>query len=205
MLLTINTDNPDSRKVRHVAQIIRDGGVIVYPTDTAYGFGCDIFNKKAVERIYQIKQASQKKLFSMVCYDISQISQYALLSDWAYRFLRAFLPGPFTLVMNATEKTPRTLHDKRKQVGVRMPENNIAQAIVKELGTPLLSATVKIDAEDSYADPWFIHEDFGHLVDVVIDGGYIEPEETTVVDLTADDFKILRQGKGKLDHLLVQN
>lgn len=205
MLLAIHPDNPEARKVRMVVEALRQGGIIIYPTDTAYAIGCSIYEKKAIERIYQIKQAGPKKLFSLICLDLRQISEYALVSDWAFRFLKRLLPGPYTLIMNATEKIPNLMHSKRKQAGVRVTGNVICQAIVQELGHPLLSTTAKIAEDDWYADAYSIHEDFKNLVDLVVDGGYLEPEETTVVDLSGDRFEIIREGKGQLDGIVLRS
>ncbi|OGR17994.1 MAG: threonylcarbamoyl-AMP synthase, partial [Deltaproteobacteria bacterium RIFOXYD2_FULL_66_9] len=130
MILTINDRNPDAHKIHKIADILRNDGVIVYPTDTSYGFACSIFSKKAQQRIFRLKQTDERKFLSLVCYDLSQVAEYAMMSNWAYRFLKSLLPGPYTIVMNATSKVPNYMHNKRKQIGVRMPDHPIARAIV---------------------------------------------------------------------------
>ena len=201
MLVRIHPDNPQQREVEKVAQFLRDGGLIVYPTDTVYGLGCDIFNTKAVEKICWYKGIDSKKAnLSFICYDLSDIAQYAKVDDKTFKLMRKNLPGPFTFILNGSSSLPKTFRNK-KTVGIRVPDNNVIRALVKELGNPIMSTSVKDDSTDEteyFTDPELIDEKMGHIADAVIDSGYGQLVPSTIVDCTGDEPVIIRQGKGEL-------
>jgi tRNA threonylcarbamoyl adenosine modification protein (Sua5/YciO/YrdC/YwlC family) len=187
-------------------QVLRRGGLIIYPTDTVYGLGCDITNHKALEAICRIRNIKPEKAnFSFICYDLSHISDYIKPIDNAtFRVLKKALPGPFTFILNASGNVPKMLSSNKKTVGIRVPDNNIAREIVKTLGNPILSSSIR-DEDDiiEYStDPELIHEKYEHMVDIVIDGGYGGNVPSTVVDCTSGSFEIIREGKGDLDQYL---
>ena len=199
MLISIHPVDPQERLIRQVVEILKRGGIIVYPTDTLYGLGCDIFQHKAVERICQIKNISpQKAQFSFVCYDLSDLSRYAKqLNTPVYRTLKQFLPGPYTFILEASKEVPKILKTKKDTVGIRIPDNKIARCIVKELGNPILSATLPGELVEDYTDPEIIHDKFEKLVDVVIDGGIGGITPSTVIDFTRDEAQVVREGAGE--------
>jgi tRNA threonylcarbamoyl adenosine modification protein (Sua5/YciO/YrdC/YwlC family) len=203
MLLRINSENPDPRHIYQVAECLRDGGVIIYPTDTVYGIGCDIFKQRAVERICKLKNIDPLKAnFSFVCHDLAHLSDYAKqVSTPVFKVMRKALPGPFTFILEASAQVPRLMKSNKKTVGIRIPDNKICLAIVRELGNPLMSTSVHNDDEilEYSADPEEIYENFKEKVDLVVSGGYGNMQASTVVDCTNDDFTILRQGLGDLD------
>lgn len=206
MLIKIYPENPNPRAIEQVVQVLRRGGLIIYPTDTVYGLGCDITNHKALEAICRIRNIKPEKAnFSFICYDLSHISDYIKPIDNAtFRVLKKALPGPFTFILNASGNVPKMLSSNKKTVGIRVPDNNIAREIVKTLGNPILSSSIR-DEDDiiEYStDPELIHEKYEHLVDIVIDGGYGGNIPSTVVDCTSGDFEIIREGKGDLDRYL---
>lgn len=202
MLLRINPDNPEGRKINQVVDILKDGGVIVYPTDTVYGLGCDIFNPKAVERICRLRGLKpEKAMLSFICKDISQIAEYAFqIDNEVFKTLKRNLPGPFTFVLKSNNQVPKLFKNRKRSIGVRIPDNRIAQAIVEELGRPILSLSLKSDDEilEYFTDPIDIFEDFKKLTDVVIDGGMGSNVPSTVVDCMGDEIIVLRQGAGEL-------
>jgi tRNA threonylcarbamoyl adenosine modification protein (Sua5/YciO/YrdC/YwlC family) len=194
----IHPDNPQARLVRHAVEIIRAGGVVVYPTDSAYALGCHIGDKSALDRIRRIRKLDDKHNFTLVCRDLSEIATYARVSNGVYRLLRHATPGPFTFILKATSELPRRLQNpKRKTVGLRVPDNAIAQALLQDLGEPLMSVSLILPGEDlPLIDPYEIRDLLQHQVDLVIDGGWCGLEPTTVVDLVDDTPLILRVGKG---------
>lgn len=196
MFISINPDNPQPRLIKQVVECLRQGGVIVYPTDTTYGIGCDIFNRKGVKKIFQIKQRDDKKPFSFICSDLAEISNYAQVSNFAFKIMKRHLPGAFTFVLDATKIVPDALSTKQKTVGVRIPDNAISRAIVKELGHPLVTTSANISGEETPEDPQDINDQLGHLVDFVIDGGISIDEASTVISLLNDEVEVLRQGSG---------
>jgi len=203
MLIKIYPENPNPKTIEQVVQVLRRGGVIIYPTDTVYGLGCDIKNQKAIETIARIRQIKPEKAnFSFVCHDLSNLSEYTKPMDNAtYRVLKKALPGPFTFILNASGSVPKLLSSNKKTVGIRVPDNNIAREIVRELGNPILSASLKDDDDiiEYSTDPELIHEKYENLVDLVIDGGYGGNIASTVVDVTSGEFEIIREGKGDLE------
>lgn len=205
MLLEIHPDNPQQRYIDMVVDTLRDGGVIIYPTDTIYGIGCDIYNQKAVEKICRIKGIEPKKAqFSFVCSDLSHISEYAKSLDTpTFRLLKNTLPGPYTYILHASKQVPKIIKAKKDTVGIRVPDHRICNMIVKQLGNPIMSASLPMDEEvEYYTDPELMHDRFGNLVDIVIDGGHGNIVSSTVIDCTTDPHQIIREGAGKLDDLL---
>jgi len=196
MLLEINPDNPQPRLIRQVAELLEQGGVIAYPTDTTYGIGCSIFNKKALERIYQIKQREKKKPFSFICADLSEIAKYARVSNYAFRIMKRHLPGPYTFVMDATSIVPGLLLTKQKTVGIRMPDNRICLALVQALGHPIVTTSANRSGEEPIGDPFLVDEEMGNQLDVVIDGGMLTADVSSVVSLIHDTPEVLREGIG---------
>ena len=201
--LQIHPDNPQSRLIQRAVEIIREGGVIVYPTDSGYALGCHIGDKQAMERIRRIRQLDDKHHFTLVCRDLSELSLYAKVSNSAYRLLKNLTPGPYTFILLATREVPRRLqHPKRKTIGLRVPDNTIAQSLLEALGEPIMSTTLILPGEDMpLTDPYEIREILEHSVDLVIDGGYCGIESTTVVDLESDEPEIIRQGKGSIENI----
>lgn len=199
MLIQIHPVNPQPRLVRQVADILRQGGIIIYPTDTIYGLGCDIYQHKAIDKICQIKNVQpQKANLSFVCYDLSDLSHYAKQLDTpVYRTLKQYLPGPYTFILEASKEVPKILKTKRDTVGIRVPDNKIARGIVEELGNPILSATLPGDNVEDYTDPEVIHDRFGNLVDLVIDGGFGGIVPSTIIDFTSGEALVIREGAGQ--------
>jgi tRNA threonylcarbamoyl adenosine modification protein (Sua5/YciO/YrdC/YwlC family) len=203
MLVTIHPDNPGERQIAQVVDILRKGGVIIYPTDTVYGLGCDIYNHKAVERIARIKGIKVEKAhFSIICSDLSNISDYTRhISNTVYKVMKKYLPGPYTFILPANHNIPKLFKNKKKTIGIRIPKNNIPLAIIRELGNPILTTSIH-DTDtiiDYTTDPELIHENFEQLVDAVIDGGYGNNIPSTVLDCTTDNIEIIRQGLGEFE------
>ncbi len=199
MLIQIHPENPQPRLVKQVVECLKDGGVIIYPTDTIYGLGCDINQHKAVERICKIKNIDpQKAQLSFICRDLSHLSDYTKSIDTPlYRMLKRYLPGPYTFILPASKQVPKILQSKKSTVGIRVPDNIICQHILDELGNPILSASLPGDMVEEYTDPEVISETFGDKVDFVIDGGIGNMIPSTVVDCTTNDWTIIRQGQGE--------
>lgn len=198
MLLSINPETPQLRLVRIVVDALKQGGVIAYPTDTIYGIGCDIFNRKGVKKIYQIKQRDPRKPFSFICADLSEVANYAQVSNAAFKIMKRYLPGPYTFVLEASRMVPDLLTTKQKTVGIRIPDNQIALQIVRELGHPLVTTSVNISGEDSYSDPVEIQQKLGKLLDMVVDGGSLSGDPSTVISLIDDKIEVLRKGVGDI-------
>lgn len=201
MFLKIYPENPNVREIEKIIDVLRNGGIIVYPTDTIYAFGCDALNVRAVEKICRMKNINpQKSNLSIICYDLSNLSEYAKVSNATFKLMRKNLPGPFTFILPTSNELPK-IYKHRKEVGIRVPDNNIARQIVYELGNPILTTSIH-DEEDlvlEYAtDPELIFEKYEKQVDAVIDGGHGGIVPSTIVDCRTDDFEILRQGKGDL-------
>ena len=199
MLIRIHPDNPQPRLVKQVVEILKKGGVIVYPTDTIYGLGCDIFQHKAIERICSIKNLTpQKAQLSFVCYDLSDLSKYAKqLTTPVYRTLKQYLPGPYTFILEASKEVPKILQTKKDTIGLRIPDNKIARCIVEELGNPILSASLPGEFVEEYTDPEIIQDKFLKLVDIVIDGGIGGTVPSTIIDYTKTEAELIREGAGK--------
>ena len=198
MLISINPNNPQPRLIRKVAAILKDGGIIAYPTDTYYGIGCDIMNKKAIGKIYRLKQRSHKKPFSFICSDLKNISQYAKVSNYAYKTMRRLLPGPYTFVLEGSKLVPKIMLTLRRTAGIRVPDHPICLSLVRELGHPIISTTATLaDAPPhSCSDPFLIHEVLGPQIDLVVDGGPVPGGPSSVVSLIADIPDVIREGLG---------
>lgn len=203
MLLKLYKENPNPRRVRQIVEILRDGGIIVYPTDTVYGLGCDISKPRAIERIARFKGLKPEKAnFSFIVYDLSHLSDFTKpINNTVYKLMRKNLPGPFTFILEANNNVPKLMKSKKKTVGIRIPDNQIILDIVQELGNPILTTSVHSEDEvlDYTTDPELIYEDIGHLVDVVIDGGYGNNIPSTIVDCTSDEIEIIREGEKELE------
>lgn len=199
MIISIHPNNPQERLIKQIADCLRKGGVIIYPTDTVYGLGCDIFQPNAVERICRIKGIDPEKAnLSFVCSDLSDLSKYARsISTPQYRFIKQYIPGPFTFILPASKEVPKILKSKKNTIGLRVPDHVITHAIAAELGHPILSSSLPGEMVEEYTDPEIIHDRFGKLVDIVVDGGIGGMEYSTVVDMTDEQPEIIRQGLGK--------
>jgi tRNA threonylcarbamoyl adenosine modification protein (Sua5/YciO/YrdC/YwlC family) len=203
MLIKLYNDNPNPREIERIVSVLRDGGIIIYPTDTLYGIGCDALNVRAVEKICALKGINpQKSNLSIICNDLSFISEYAKVNTQTFKLMRKNLPGPFTFILPTTSSLPK-IYKNKKTIGIRIPNNNIIREIVAQLGNPVLntSAKTKTTEEDIeyITDPELIFEKWGNAVDIVIDGGYGEVEPSTVVDCTGDEPEVVREGKGVLE------
>jgi tRNA threonylcarbamoyl adenosine modification protein (Sua5/YciO/YrdC/YwlC family) len=206
MLIKIYPENPNPKAIEQVVEVLKKGGIIIYPTDTVYGMGCDITNQKAIERICKLRGVKPEKAnFSFICSDLRHISDYIKPIDTTvFRVLKKALPGPFTFIFNANNNVPKLLSSNKKTVGIRVPDNDIAREIVLQLGNPILSTSIHDDDDviEYSTDPELIHEKYEDKVDLIVDGGYGDNEPSTVVDCTSGDFEIIRQGKGDLESML---
>jgi len=196
--LVIHPDNPQARHIRAAAEVLGTGGLIVYATDSVYGLGCDLSNKNAIEKIYQCKGNDKRKLLSFICPDLKEISEYAYVPDSAYKIMRRLLPGPYTFILNATKKVPRILLEKRKTVGIRVPDNAVCQALLAELGRPIISTSARLADQPFLGDPEEIAETFEHIAEIFLDSGPGGLELSTVIDFTEEEPVVVRQGKGNI-------
>ena len=206
MLIKIYESNPNERAIQQVVDVLKKGGLIIYPTDTIYGLGCDITNQKAIQKIYQLRGIKPEKAnLSFICYDLSHISDYIKpIDNSTFRLLKKALPGAFTFILEANNNVPKLLSSNKKTVGIRVPDNNIAREIVRMLGNPIVSASIRDEDEilEYSTDPELIHEKYKDHVDLVIDGGYGGHPASTVADCTSGGFEVVRQGKGELEGLI---
>jgi len=202
---SIHPENPQHRLVRQAVEIVRKGGVIVYPTDSAYELGCHVGDKKALDKIRQIRRLDKNHNFTLMCRDLSELSVYAKVNNQMFRSLKAHTPGPYTFILEATSEVPRRLmHPKRKTIGLRVPENAIALALLEDLGEPIMSVTLIMPGDEyPLTDPYDIRDLLEHQVDLVVEGGYCGLEPTTVVDLTGEAPEVIRQGVGRFDDFQV--
>lgn len=204
MLVRLFNENPNHREIRKIADILRSGGLIIYPTDTVYGLGCDITNQKAVEKVARFKGIKvEKSNFSFICSDFSHLSDFTKpIPNHIFKLIRKNLPGPFTFILEANNNVPKYFKGKKKTVGIRIPDNNIIREIVTELGNPIMSTSIHDEDEivEYTTDPELIHEKYQEIADIVIDGGYGELEPSTIVDCLNGDVEIIREGKGELDY-----
>lgn len=200
MIVQMNPDHPQPRKVDQIIDILKGGGLIAYPTDTVYGIGCDIFHKGAVERLHQLVRDVKGKnsQLAFICRDLSNIAEYAHISDHAYRTMRRVLPGGYTFVLEATKLVPKVMLNKRKTVGIRVPDAQIPLELVHRLGNPIATTSAALPDGELIPDPWTLEDLYGHALDAVIDGGYLFPEPSTVIDFTTEPPTLIRQGKGEL-------
>ena len=199
MLLKINPDNPQERQIQIVVDIFKKGGIVAYPTDTFYGIGCDIMNKKAIEKIYALKQRDRTKPFSFICPDLKDIATYAKISNFAYRNMKRLLPGPYTFVLLGSRMVPKIMLTKRKTAGIRVPDNQIALHLAKGLGNPVISTSATDPKGTIFADPSLLHDYFETRLDAVIDGGTVPNAPSSVISLIDDIPEIIRYGAGNVD------
>ena len=199
MLLYLHQETPQPRNIRTIVECLQKGGIIIYPTDTIYGLGCDIHQPKSIERLCRIKQIDpQKAQLSFICYDLSELSKYSKsISTPLYRLLKSHLPGPYTFILPASREVPKILKGKKDSIGIRIPDNKIARGIVKELGHPIISTSLPGEMVEEYSDPEIIHDKFKNLVDIVVHGGIGGIVPSTIIDSTTDEIKIVRQGLGE--------
>lgn len=202
MILEVNPEHPQPRKIDQVVGVLRGGGLIAYPTDSVYGIGCDIENASAIQRLQNlvrdIKEAPDHAPLSFICKDLSNIAEYAVIGDYAYRSMRRMLPGPYTILLEATKRVPSVMRKRRKTVGIRVPDAAIPLSIVEYLGNPIATTSATLPDGELIPDPWTLNDLFGHAIDLIIDGGYLFPEPTTVIDFTEDLPRLIRAGKGEL-------
>jgi tRNA threonylcarbamoyl adenosine modification protein (Sua5/YciO/YrdC/YwlC family) len=196
--LQIHPENPQSRYLKAASDVLRDGGLIIYPTDSVYGLGCDLLNKNAVEKIYLQKGNDKRKLLSFICPDLKGITEYAYVSNTAYKVMRHLLPGPYTFILNATKQVPKILLEKRKTVGIRVPDNVVCQALLAEFGRPVISTSACLSDQDFLSDPDEIGATFAKIVDLFLDSGPGGMEPSTIIDFTQEEPVVVRQGKGKV-------
>ncbi|MFH1293907.1 MAG: L-threonylcarbamoyladenylate synthase [Pseudomonadota bacterium] len=190
MMLSINADNPQQRLINRVCEVLEEGGLIVYPTDTFYGIGCNLFNKRGIQLIYRLKNRPLKKPFSFLCDSLKEVSRYALVSNYAYKTMKRLLPGPYTFILEGTRLVPKIMLTKRKTVGIRVPDNKICLDIIRTFGRPIISTSAVFD------DPQSIEEAYGSFLDVIIDGGVLYQSPSSVVSLIDDIPEVIREGKG---------
>ena len=196
----LHPETPQLRYINKAVEVLRDGGVIIYPTDTVYGIGCDIFNKEALERVYWIKNEATTKLFSFICSDLKDISKYAKVSDYAYRTMKKLFPGPYTFVLPAAKEVPKKLWTKRKTVGIRIPNNQIALTLAKELGHPIISTSVTNRKGEVLFDPIEIKTIFNLQVDLMLASGALEGQPSTIVDISNSEPVVIREGAGDISY-----
>jgi tRNA threonylcarbamoyl adenosine modification protein (Sua5/YciO/YrdC/YwlC family) len=201
MILKINPENPQGRQIKRVVEVLQEGGVIAYPTDTQYGIGCDLLHKKAIERVYKLKRRNPKKPFSFICSDLKNISEFAKVSNYAYKTMRRLLPGPYTFILEGTRLVPKIMLTKRKEAGIRVPDHAVCLAIIHELGHPIVNTTAAVDGEEPLADPYEIEQTFKGQIDLVVDGGLVPNYPSTVVSLIGDEPDIIREGLGDVESL----
>ncbi len=200
MLLPINADHPEPRKIRRAVEALEQGEIIGYPTDTVYGLGCDLFSKKAIDRLYQIKQLPRTQQLAFICPDLSDIANYAIVDNLQYRLLKRILPGPYTCILEATREVPKIVQSKRKTVGIRVPNHPVVQALVRELGRPIINTTAGFPGQEPFLDPEEVRNAFKGL-DLVLDAGAGGLIPTTVLDLTEGKIEVVREGAGPVDAL----
>jgi len=197
MILKINPEHPEKKKTDQAIEILRQGGVIAYPTDTVYGIGADIFNKQAIKKIYQIKKRDYKKPLSVICADIQEMAQYAIIQDYAYKLMKKVLPGPYTFILKAKNKTPDNFISKQKTVGVRIPDHPVSQALVTGLGNPITTTSLNLSGDEIIANPNQMSKEMANKFDLIIDSGTLSKEASTIIDLSGPTPLILREGKGE--------
>lgn len=198
MIVEINSKNPEPRKIRKVVEALAEGGIIAYPTDTYYGIGCDLFNKGAIEKIYQLKQRSPSQPFSFICSDLKNISEYAQVTNYAYKTMKRLLPGPYTFILEGSRLVPKIMLTKRQTVGIRVPDHAICLAIVREFGHPIINTSATDPESRILQTPQEIKEKLGHALDLIIDGGGVSGKPSSIISLIDDAPEILREGGGDI-------
>lgn len=202
MIISLDPECPEAWYLIDCIETFKQGGVVAYPTDTVYGLGCDLLNKKALEKIYQIKKIPRRKQLSFICSDLKHIAEYAQVSNAAYRLMKRLLPGPYTFILPATHNVPRLMLTNRRTVGIRIPDNKICAELVNGLGNPIISTSITIEEDNPVSDPFEIYDNYRNQLDLIIDGGVIKAEHSTVIDLTGSTPKLIRQGKGSVEGIL---
>jgi tRNA threonylcarbamoyl adenosine modification protein (Sua5/YciO/YrdC/YwlC family) len=195
-ILQINSRFPQPRRIGRAADCLRDGGVIAFPTDSVYGIGCDLNNRNAIDRMYQIRNRSRKKPFTFLCSDLSDVARYANVQNYAYRLMKKLTPGPYTFILDATSLVPKIMRTKRLTVGIRVPDHQICHDLIMDLENPVISTTAR-ENSDFFSDPYDIRAAFGNMLNLIIDAGPIYPAPTTVLDLTGSEPHLIRDGKGE--------
>jgi len=198
LILKVHPQNPQKRAIKKAVEVLTQGGIIVYPTDTSYGLGCDLHNKRAIEKVYQIKQMDRKKPLSFMCNDFKELSQYAHVNNTAYRMMKRMFPGPYTFILPATNLVPRMLTTRQKTVGIRIPDNFVCQALVNELRHPIITTSIELEKGQVINDPEEIQVKLKNKIDLLLDSGAMLSEMSSIVDFTEDQPKIIRRGKGDL-------
>lgn len=199
MILEINSEHPEPRKIKQVAEILVNGGIIAYPTDTYYGIGCDLFNKESIERIYQLKRRSPHQPFSFICSDLKNISEYAQVTNYAYKTMKRLLPGPYTFILEGSRLVPKIMLTKRRTVGIRVPNNEICLAIVEQLGHPIISTSATDPETNGILEtPLEIKNKLGHAIDLIIDAGSVNGKASSIISLIDDTPQVLREGAGDI-------
>ena len=199
MLLKVNPLTPQERQINRVVDILLKGGLVAYPTDTFYGIGCDIMNKKAIEKIYRLKQRPKTKPFSFICPDLKDISKYAKISNMAYQHMKRLLPGPYTFILPGTKLVPKIMLTKRKTAGIRVPDNTIALALARGIGRPIISTSATMPDDTVFEDPSLLHDHFGNHLAAVVDGGRVANSPSSVVSLIDDEAEVIRHGAGEVE------
>lgn len=202
MLITINPDNPQMRLIRQAVDVLRRGGIVAYPTDTVYGIGCGIMDKRAIKKVHQIKRQPLDKPFSFICPGLTELSKYARVTNYAYKNLKRLLPGPYTIILEGSREVPKMMLTRRKEVGIRVVNHPIVQAMVSELGYPILSTSATDPEGGYYMQAWEIQEHLGHQLDMVIDGGPVPGEPSSVISLVDDVPQVIREGAGPVEEFL---
>lgn len=198
-ILEVDMEHPAPRHVQRAVEVLEKGGLIAYPTDTYFGLGCDLFSKKAIERLYQLKGRDKRKPLSFLCPDLSDVAKYAHVSNFAYRTMKSLTPGAFTFILEATRQVPEMMMSKQKQVGIRVPDSALARALAASLGRPIVTTSATNAEGEPLIDSKDIKDEMGHGLELILDGGVRLMEPSTVVSLIGDTVEILRQGKGRLD------
>ncbi|MEE4310349.1 MAG: L-threonylcarbamoyladenylate synthase [candidate division KSB1 bacterium] len=199
-MISVHPDNPQERLITQAADVLKKGGIITYPTDTVYGIGCDIFDKQSIEKIFLLKGKSKFSPLSFICPDLKDISKYAFVSNQAYKIMRQLLPGPYTFVLKGTRLVPKLMITKRNTVGIRVPDNNICIQLLRQLGNPIVSTSASLKNDIIFTDPEEIDRHMGHALDLIIDGGILGVNPSSVIDLSEEPFRVLRKGKGDISH-----
>ena len=201
-IIEVHPDDPQPRRLREIVDIIRSGGLIAYPTDSSYAFGCHIGDKKAIDRIHRIRKTDKKHNFTLICADLAEIGVYARVENWVYRMLKSLTPGPYTFILPATREVPKRLQNpKRRTIGLRVPDHRLVQAIIEELGEPIMSSTLSMPGDTMpLTDPLDIQDRIGHQIDAIVDAGPAGIEPTTVLDLSKGSVEVLRVGRGDVSH-----
>jgi len=201
MLVRIHSETPGKRRVQAAVTALQDGKIIAYPTDTLYGVGCDMHRKSAVENIYKLKKMEKNKPLAIICSEFKNIHEYAKISNHAFKIMKRILPGPYTVILPATNKVPKMLISKQRTIGIRIPENNFARILVEELGHPIITTTLETDEELKISDPQLIHEMHSNLISLVYDDGISYSDPSTVLDLTGSEMVVIREGRGPIEGL----